>query len=110
MARSLSAPRSAATTHVPRDPWPVRANSKSGGVAPTAMVPIGTRIASDCAIPDELAQAAAQAKTAIRINDFKENDKSFIPSMRNLLDKRVSRRAWTADRLTGGLHDPVTGR
>ena len=36
-----------------------------------------------------------------------ETERAF-PSMRNLLENRVLRRAWTVSRLTGSLHFPVT--
>jgi hypothetical protein len=85
IARAALAVESSTTVHRLGPPWPVRANSKSPGGAPTVIVATGIMIASVSASAGSPAQASVHA--ARTIGRMKGEDRGCVlPSKRNLLD------------------------
>src|SRR6476660_3292060 len=86
MARPPDAVASAATVHCAGPPWPVRANSKSAGAAPTVifsmaimMTPVWVRPA----VPKHAVALTRAAAAKVRLVGMKV--KSLLLSIRNLL-------------------------
>ena len=108
MARPSVAVASSATAQRPGPPWPVRANSKPAGAAPTVILSMAIMMAPVWEKPAEPAHARAHASVvAARICLIEGKSSGLLPSTRNLLDERVLRSAWTVCRLMGSLRFPI---
>src|SRR6476469_5766624 len=103
MARLLAAVASSTTTHWPMAPWPVRANWKSAGAAPTVIWSIAIMIAPGCERAGGVAQASTQAAT---MPSMRTRMVGRLPSMRNRLDRSSVAQFLDDDRLTGRLQVP----
>ena len=107
MARPSVAVVSATTAQRAGPPWPVRANSKPAGAAPTVILSMAIMMAPVWEKPAEPAHARAQASaTAVRICLIERKSRGLLPSTRNLLGERVLRSAWTVCRLMGSSAFP----
>src|SRR6267378_1145559 len=82
MASPAAADASAATAHCPGPPWPVRANSKSAGAAPAAILSMAIMMAPVWAKLAGPAHATPQARTVaarMRLIDAKLGDSDSKP-------------------------------